>query len=299
MEILRNNTRHLLWILCVGILYTIGTEHQNVEWFCLGAILFVGIPHGAADHIISQRINPKISNTRYIATYVATAVGVLVWWLIMPLKAGFVFVVLSAFHFGQEMLEEYGLAKSSLFEKMSFGSVCIALPLVYYYQDILSPLSLSESGTYLSFIDWIRWPLILGILLSTVLILLFRRKQGTLSIEQFLKIVLGLSQILIGYYFLGFTAGFTVYFLIHHTTNSFNHQYKWLKKKIENYSYYRFLTDLVPLSLISTIGLGITLWFFDPETFEAAFFIALVVISAVTVPHTILFDKMYESNREK
>ncbi|MFT6210682.1 MAG: hypothetical protein ACJATE_001303, partial [Bacteroidia bacterium] len=53
------------------------------------------------------------------------------------------------------------------------------------------------------------------------------------------------------------------------------------------------------LSLISTIGLGITLWFFDPETFEAAFFIALVVISAVTVPHTILFDKMYESNREK
>ena len=122
--------------------------------------------------------------------------------------------------------------KSSLFEKMSFGSVCIALPLVYYYQDILSPLSLSESGTYLSFIDRIRWPLILGILLSTVLILLFRRKQGTLSIEKFIKIVLGLSQILIGYYFLGFTAGFTVYFLIHHTTNSFNHQYKWLKKKI-------------------------------------------------------------------
>ena len=287
----------VMWLIAMVVMMFSDPRLQFVEWFCLAAIVIIGIPHGAADHIINQEITPGSSKSNYVGVYIATAAGVLFWWLIMPVKTGFIFIILSTFHFGQEMLEEYELTQSSLVEKLLFGSVCIILPLVHYHQNILSPIN-NESASYLiDYIEKFKWPFILTNILGVLVVMVIKQQKGKWSSKQILKALIGLGQILIGYWLLGFIGGFTIYFLLHHSKNSFSHQFDWLNSRIKDYSITKFLIDLVPFSALSIAGLGLTMWFFNPESFDAAFLIALVIISAVSVPHALLCNRMYDSRK--
>lgn len=94
--------------LMIAIVYLLFFQgNQIFEWVLFASILLtIGIPHGALDHLL---LNPKISNkglVKFILKYLAIIVVYLVVWIFLPVPALLVFLLMSAYHFGQSHLLE-------------------------------------------------------------------------------------------------------------------------------------------------------------------------------------------------
>ena len=91
----------------VGSLYLVFIPDDDVtNIISLAAIMFFGVPHGAIDHKIHLKFSKKSSVGKFILIYVSVGLAFLLWWLLMPLKALLFFIILSAYHFGQELIED-------------------------------------------------------------------------------------------------------------------------------------------------------------------------------------------------
>ena len=93
--------------LVLGSLYLVLIPDDDVaNIIALAAILFFGVPHGAIDHKIHLKFSKKSNVKKFILIYVLVGLGFLLWWVLMPLKALLIFIILSAYHFGQELIED-------------------------------------------------------------------------------------------------------------------------------------------------------------------------------------------------
>ena len=77
--------------------------------FCIGLLLVAGIPHGALDHLIEQehstRRNRPFSMLAFLAKYLLMIAAYGVGWLFFPVMSLILFLLISAWHFGETDLE--------------------------------------------------------------------------------------------------------------------------------------------------------------------------------------------------
>jgi Brp/Blh family beta-carotene 15,15'-monooxygenase len=77
--------------------------------FCGSLLLVVGIPHGALDHLIEQERSSQqakpFSLARFLAKYIVMIVLYGLAWLFFPVLSLLVFLLISAWHFGETDLE--------------------------------------------------------------------------------------------------------------------------------------------------------------------------------------------------
>lgn len=94
--------------------------------FLLAGMVFPGIPHGALDHKIRLGNNFNLKKlVLFIAVYLGIMLFVLAVWLINAPLALLVFIVYSAWHFGETDFRRYGL-------KSSFGSFLSGFSLLIF-----------------------------------------------------------------------------------------------------------------------------------------------------------------------
>ncbi len=71
----------------------------------IASLIFLGLPHGAVDHVILLRLRQQpmrlLSLARVIVPYLAIAAAYLMVWLVAPLVACLSFIALTWFHWGQ------------------------------------------------------------------------------------------------------------------------------------------------------------------------------------------------------
>lgn len=77
----------------------------QVEWgFCLALLVGLGIPHGAADHLVAGQLavaNKKsFSIYLFILKYILVMLGYGILWYFFPLVSFIIFIGISVFHFG-------------------------------------------------------------------------------------------------------------------------------------------------------------------------------------------------------
>ncbi len=99
---------------------------------CFLSVLVVGLPHGALDHRVGQRV---LSAWRlpdslgwFVGLYLAVGLAVLLLWYVFPLGTILVFFGVSAWHFG---LEEDGVASRNFREqlgRLALGGMVIWVP---------------------------------------------------------------------------------------------------------------------------------------------------------------------------
>ena len=90
-----------------AVLGTLGVDVMLVVSLVLIGVL--GIPHGAADHLIFNKLFPKQKHNqaRFYALYLS---GILVYsllWFLGPLLALGLFILISAYHFGESNWQYY------------------------------------------------------------------------------------------------------------------------------------------------------------------------------------------------
>lgn len=283
----------LILLLAIA-LRSVNLPLETIEPVCFVLILLFGIPHGAVDHKIYGTINKKKSLGRYITIYILIAGGYFLWWIFMPLKATLAFLLLSTYHFGEELMEGRLKKPAKPYINMIIGLSIFMAPFIYQYNEIVISVStfLSNepelySSNYLAIGAGI-------IYLVTVGCMTFLRSKQFINNRDLISLLLHVAFINVLYILLPFILAFTIYFICFHSFNALTHQYDWLKKKNSSYNYKSFLIDLSPFSLLSIFGLSIILYWIGPEQWSDLLVYFFVMISLLTLPHAILTNQLYD-----
>jgi lycopene beta-cyclase len=136
---IRTRFRHLqkpvlLLLLTLGLLllqYLSDNSFQTIQLLLGGVgLLLVGIPHGAIDHLLKQgSLHWKI-DLFFIAKYLGTAAFYLLFWLFSPQLALALFLLYSAWHFGQTDIQEWQPSSYKPAKSLIWGSTLLAILLL-------------------------------------------------------------------------------------------------------------------------------------------------------------------------
>ena len=267
-------------------------------YFFYGTLILVGIPHGAIDHIIHfQSIKPTRGHLfLFYGQYLALILVVALAWFLYPLVAFTIFMVISAYHFGQSQL--YYLKAPSRWKHITFfawGSALLSA-LVYFNFDecylIFHSFDVLNTSAWLTqeFSKIVFFSALLTAIIT--IMILFYKKWMTLS-QLFFEIVL-LSLLLFSAYQTTAVFTFSLYFGVWHAFGSLLLEYTSLKDSFN--SVLTFIWRLIPYTFLA-VTMSIVVFYVVNNYFTdiSEYMIFIIIISALTLPHLFIMNKLYKS----
>lgn len=275
--------------------------------FAVG-ILFLGIPHGAADLLVAnQNANSekkRFSMLFFFVNYLGRLVGfgAILWFF--PLFGNILFIFLAAYHFGETDLHRF--KTDTLLGKFlvtSYGLVILSLILIPNFNEVRPILLLFKAGSdNLAFINWLdshRIGLIFSaffLFLVSAIVYLLKNKELIFSKNRYFSIQFIL--ILVILYNLPMMLGFTFYFVIWHSTLSLKNITSYLRNNSSFNTANRVIRQIVFYSLLAIGGIlifGFTgFMFINNNAIMAYSFLGLAVLTA---PHMQVMHDMYHKIR--
>jgi beta-carotene 15,15'-dioxygenase len=296
-----------LLLACQNYVFSIDSTTQFII-FLIG-ILFLGIPHGAADLLVASRNassnNKKFSKTRFLAGYLArlSLFALLIW--LFPVVGICVFVLFAAYHFGETDLNRFntdGVA-GKLFVA-SYGLFILSIILVHHFQEVRPIIELMTNSTvFNNEMNWIndnRYLVvsIAGIFFfaSSFLYFLLNSQASTKVDGEFL---IQLALIIIILFNLPMLLGFSFYFIFWHSVISLRNIIGYLRQET-GLSMKLINKQLTLYSLLSIVGIVVFGWigfsYLNEQVIAIAIFLGLAVLTA---PHMEVMHEMYSSIRAK
>lgn len=266
----------------------------------LGFILIFtfGILHGSNDILLIG----SISNTtvkqpffRVLFIYLLTVGLAVVTFYYLPILALGLFVLFSAFHFGEQHWEHQELqlnGRLSQFFYFSYGMLVLALLFVLNASDVIEVVeaitSYTITETQLLYVSIVSLIAFLGSALY--LILISKSHQNIILKELFLLLVL-----MIIFKVSSLIWAFTIYFIFWHSIPSLFEQVNFIYGKFDKPSFMNYCKNAFPYWIISLIGITIVYFVFKDDTIFYAVFFSF--IAAVTFPHALVINKMFKNKK--
>lgn len=264
----------------------------------VGLILFMGIPHGATDHLIFAHLHPQVLNRGAMVRFYVYYLGLiglyaLIWWL-SPLLGLSIFLVVSAFHFGQSnwnYLPRPGGVNNVLF--LLWGSYVIAAPV------LLDPTASWPILTTLLHQDLPSWPdgwrygLLGGLFLlnvGSIIALVYggqlSRRQGGWELAHLLllSLLFATTPLLLG---------FALYFAAWHSLSSMADQIAFFREKNPHYPWWKYGQEAAPYTILALLGLLGLWWWQTSAAWNFSLSNLFLFISLVTLPHMTLIHLLY------
>ncbi|MEL7003114.1 MAG: Brp/Blh family beta-carotene 15,15'-dioxygenase [Bacteroidota bacterium] len=284
-------------LLLVGVILWDGLLNYTPQIF-LVSIFLVGIPHGAVDHLIffKKKKVPGRSLLKFYSQYIGLIFIVGIVWYFFPGFSFLTFLVISAYHFGQSQLYYFRVKKW-------FGHVLYLVWGIFVLSSIIL-FNFAECQLIFESFEWFNAPKVLS---PTVLMAFYLVSGATLCVgfigaylthsitsrEVFFETLLVIILIVMSVKATAvFT--FTVYFGLWHSFKSLILEYEEVKTIIQ--TPLRFILALLPFTLMALIGL-IGAYYLLTFNFTdiSPYMVFIVIISALTVPHLLVMDKLYGS----
>ncbi len=279
------------------------SAHGQFLAFAVG-ILFLGIPHGAADLLVATQNasneKKRFSTLYFFINYMGrlVAFGMILWFF--PLFGNILFIFLAAYHFGETDLHQFKTdTLLGQFFVTAYGLVILSVILFPNFDEVRAILQLFKAGSdNLAFINWLdghRYELIASSIILFVISAIvyfaknkvFNKSEIQLFIGQFMLILLII-------YNLPMLLGFTFYFVIWHSTLSLNNITSYLQKNSNFYNIKSIVKQMVFYSLLAIGGIfifGFTgFMFINNNAMMAYSFLGLAVLTA---PHMQVMHDMY------
>ncbi len=264
---------------------------------CLPLLLLLGIPHGAIDHVLYLRKN-KNKNTQFVIVYLVIVGLNILLWLVLPSIAYLVFLLISAYHFGQSQFSHY-LQNQAISHKEVYLFWGLALLSGFIYFNLAEIQVLTKNlDEFAAFAPLHQRTLILGIFLSTgvvtLLLLVYLVQQNILRLEQVFMEVFEMALILICFYLMPLLIGFTLYFIILHALKVLREEYEFLRAEKEVHSFLNFMQLLSPFTLVSIAGIAMLFALIYLNILKLSYgYLLLMVISSITLPHVFVMNSFY------
>ncbi len=263
-------------------------------------VLLVGLPHGATDFLLFQRIiGVQLTRNqvfRFFIYYLGAVLGYFLVWLFFPVFALILFLGFSAYHFGQSNWHYLKAPRwLSSIVYMVWGAFALGGAILWHWeessifiQQLIGSGMPAWSAAAMGMIQW-------GLLLVTFLLTISLRLLSSISHHNLVREVLNLGVLAFMLYFTPLLVGFTLYFTLWHSLESMLNQVKFFKGKWPTFTlvqYYRQATPYTVLAVLGLIGLiGCHSLLFTNVSLISIF---LIFISCVTLPHLFLIEESFK-----
>lgn len=264
---------------------------------CLPFLLFLGIPHGAIDNVLFIQ-NQELSNAKFISIYlVVVAVNVLAW-LIHPPSAYVLFLLISAYHFGQSQFSHY-VERQSIFHKAlytAWGSTILLALVLFNYTEVEAIMSQHDEFARFEPLHEYNLTFLLFILSlsSTLGMVLWFCLTKKISLENLFMEAVVLGLILCSFYLLPIVIGFTLYFVILHSLKVLREEFQFLSAKAKVKGVKSFVKLITPFTLFSIAGIAFLFALIHLDIIQLSYgYTLMIVISSITLPHVFVMNSFY------
>lgn len=294
----------IFYFICVFFislaLYPIfqNTSSESSNRILVTAILLLGIPHGAIDNILMKR-RTGWNSARFYFFYLSLISLNALLWFIYPAVSLLIFLLISAYHFGQAQLS-HNLkreTKSKQWSYLFWGNLVLASFFYFNSEEILSYFTdfpASENILLLFNKEFLFTFMLFNLLGLAICFYDFYRKElldaQSLIIECITLILIMAIALLFHFIF-----GFTIFFIFLHAFPVLVQEYEELysSKKWDHLP--SFLKLLSPYSILSLIGIFGLLYLKEIELIDLSYlYLILIAISSITLPHAWVMQKFYK-----
>ena len=282
----------IISFLALWVTSRLQSEVQTMIGFIF--IFSFGILHGANDLVLIKNLkgNKNRSFLTFLLTYVLVVVVSAVLFWTIPLIALSAFVVISAYHFGEQHfqeLENYRWSWGKPIFYFIYGSF-ILLMLFYFHGVEVQKIIQSITGSKITLVVSSLPVIIFGILLLLMMVYNFFNLPNfkkSIATEIIYLMVFALI------FKLGSLIwGFAIYFILWHSIPSLHDQIKFLYGKYSFDNFKSYFRSAFIYWIISLFGIALFYYLLkDQQIFDAIFF---SFIAAITFPHAFVILKMFE-----
>ena len=291
LDLLRNNYKNFkIFITFLLLWFSVFFEAIVEDYVAFALIFTVGILHGANDIFILSKndilFNKMLKN---LIVYVGIIILSIIFYFIDSRIAIALFVLFSAYHFGEEHYENrvnlnfvfnsiyffvYGLVLFSLLLYMNLeyvNTIVYELTESYFINDYIEVVLISTSILY-------------------ILLTLFLYLKKKFRISEIVEEIFYLLLFSLIFEATSLILGFAIYFIFWHSIPSIIGQIKYISGDISKKSVFTYLKKAFIFWLISVVFLvSLYIWIPDIDYLENAVFL---ILFAVTAPHIWVMYRM-------
>jgi Brp/Blh family beta-carotene 15,15'-monooxygenase len=269
------------------------------------SILLTGIPHGALDHLVEEKNSTlqekNFSMLRFLAQYFVRMAVFAILWYFVPLTSLGIFLVLSAYHFGETDLAKLpfrGTAQKLL--QLFYGLMILSFILLTHLNEVIpviNQLPPIRNNSYLFYALENRLTILTMITAITMAIgIWLYKKDDRKDRPMYLGFGLQLIGILWIMVSLPLILAFTFYFGCWHSLHALNNIRHHLSELPQQPLHWRtMMRRSLPFSLAAClIILLLVLWAsstYDAPVMLMGFFIGIAILTA---PHLEIMSKMQQ-----
>lgn len=315
----KNHFSRLLFISLACFTGMIGILHhlivaipENIQWIIFSIIIIItGIPHGALDHEVAKQnslLNNRLFSAKKFHTkYLSSMLLYGFIWFLFPTLSFYLFLLISAFHFGETDLP-LDLPKPSLLGvllQVTYGLLILFIILFIHIDSVLPIIQRINifSPALISYLQKDQISIFaigasFSLFLLTLMVFYIINKQSFLNIKSiFLLIIFVLISALI----LPLPLCFIFYFGLWHSIISLENIRQYLSKtKTVSLTWKSLMIKCMPLTAISLVGLFSAIRLLDLDKNINLVIMGLFIgIAILTLPHQEVMSKMYFQLRKK
>ena len=290
-----------MFVVCIYALFLVFQAFVEIPLNnqLLGASFFIllfGIPHGAIDHVLFFR-KRKMSQLKFYTIYLGLILAFILLWFWQPLISFVIFLLLSAFHFGESQLVDIKLKlkwRTLLF--FSWGLALLASLVYYNIHELADITALFQDTKDFSVVYNERIFFWFYALTNafTVLAIGYLFFSDLLSFKRFSSEIFLIGLIHLTFYLFPFIIGFTLYFVILHSIMVMNQEFQFFKSECTDFSVLDFLKLLLPYSFLSIFFTAVLVLLAYHGILNISVpFLAIIIISVITLPHAIVMNIFY------
>ena len=265
----------------------------------LGFILIFtfGMVHGSNDIMIVDKLSKKTNSTffKILSTYLIVVTAAILIFYFIPVLALVLFILFSAYHFGEQHWEEVLSNLNLPLQKIFFfcyGLLILYMVFLFNVEAVIEIIyeitSLELNDIYASEVTQILFVILFLITGKAVY-----KKQ--IAIKSVLRELFSLLVFAIIFNSSSLIWGFTIYFIFWHSIPSLLDQITFIYGDLKKKSILKYVKAALPYWLVSVVGIAVLFLIFkDEKHFHSLFF---AFIAAVTFPHAIVMLRMFSKKR--
>jgi Brp/Blh family beta-carotene 15,15'-monooxygenase len=286
------HTGILLFMIAVLLLTRQYWEGRNIEYIiAVAGILIAGIPHGAMDHITASFLEgAKFRMVKYLIQYIVSAALYLVVWFLFPGIALLLFLLLTAWHFGETDLVCFSNKKTS------------PVIIFIYGFSLLMWLLMKDGATTLQWIQLVAGkqayvdsiittllsvPYLLWFVLSAVIIFMTVMNDKTRWLPAFIFLLFLFASV-----YTSLILGFIIYFTGWHSVQALQH----IRLSVfRNTGLGKLFLNALPATLGSIVLLVVIVTYGKDEWLQSSRLPSLfILLSVLTLPHMAEMHRLYK-----
>ncbi|MDA8956028.1 Brp/Blh family beta-carotene 15,15'-dioxygenase [Flavobacteriales bacterium] len=259
-------------------------------------ILFIGIPHGAIDHVLFFK-KRNLSQIQFYSVYLGLILLFLVLWIYFPFWSLLLFLLISAFHFGESQFSEINTSNLIKYLLYPVWGIALLSTLMHYNLHELIDITTFFKDTndlQIMYDEVFIFQLYLITNIGSIILLLLLAVKSHMNLDRLFSELFLLLILHITFYLFPFLIAFTMYFVILHSIKVMNQEYQFLKQDSDNFKFIDFFKILIPYSLLSIFftALIIALSYVGVISYSVPL-VSIIIISVITLPHAIVMHVFY------